>query len=189
MDSLSSGGMPKTALSSFKKVSRSPFTFRIIVVCFVPPRRTFEYTGKNPMAPFGLFPVLEMVKGRVSRFSKSSGSVGGALHPLGKVFGENIPSNWISSGWENLGMESARLDTRMLAGFFLNKRFNCVFECLNRAFCVPFSSDFLTSWRRVLAVTVFNVNIADCRTVQFKSLAAAIYAMIGAVWKKMRDEG
>ena len=66
----SSGDIFNTALNSFRNASLSPVIFFTMIVCFVPPSRTLEYTGKNPMAFLGLFFVLRIPKG-IERFRSS----------------------------------------------------------------------------------------------------------------------
>lgn len=126
---LSSGDTPKLALSSCRNKSLSPEIFLIIVVCFVPPSLTLEYTGRNPTAPFGLFPVLLTANGISSLCAIISSSVGGAHQPFGKIFGLNIALYVIAGGAEYLGSALLREATRMLAGLFLKMRFIWVFEC------------------------------------------------------------
>lgn len=105
-------------------------------ICLDKSYRNLEYTGRNPVPSLGLFCVLVILNG----YSGTSSLGGGADQPLGRNFTLNKLGNWRGSKGIILCSIPILDSTRDLAGFFLNNRFTCVLECLNRtiaAWCCP----------------------------------------------------
>ncbi len=94
--------------------------------------RTSRYTGRNPTAPKGLFPVL-VTRNGYSGICTSDG-LGGADHPLPRNVGWNMGGNVGCSGMLFRGSMDVPsfLSSRSRAGLFLNRRLTWVAECFDR---------------------------------------------------------